>query len=162
VAKPTRYLSIYLLANKADVDSFFSRQTNLSDITLEPEPLLADHDFTSYNTKPGEFFIKAEAAKRLSQRVCGDLGLGCGFDFPDAPFVLKAVNERIYVGVFSSTFSSRTYGCPVVMAVHIFIPASSTNDVGFGFAPAFDDKRISAAVAKLSLITNRPLENPLL
>ncbi len=169
VAKPTNYLSIYLLANKADVEAALSGQANLADISLEPEPILADHDFTSYDTKSGEFFLKAEAAKRLSHklspavfpepRVHGGLGLGYSFD-SSAPFVLEAMEQRIYVGVFSSTYSSRTYGCPVVMAVNHFIPASSTNDVGFGFAPAFDDKRIPAAVAKLSIITNRPSKNP--
>lgn len=173
-ANPTEYLSIYLLANKADEQAALSGQADRTKITLEPQPILVDHDFTAYDTKTGEFFVKAEAAKGLCHelkekmgknkftepRMHGNLGLGYGFDYSDTPFVLKAMHERVYTGVFSTTLSSRTYGCPVVMPVDMFIPANSTNEEAFGFAPAFEDKRIVAAVGKLSLITNRPSLSP--
>jgi hypothetical protein len=139
-AKPTDYLSIWLLANQADVQAALNGQADVRKVILEPQAILADHDFTAYNPKTGEFFIKAEAAKRLAHtlsppdfpdpRVHGGLGLGYVFDHADTPFVLKAMSERIYFGVFSSGVSSGTYGSPVVKAADMFLPENSTNDVG--------------------------------
>jgi hypothetical protein len=86
--------------------------------------------------------------------------------------MLKMVlDERIYVGVFSSSyFSSGWLTLPVVEPLHAGIAADSTNDVefiigfdgsasGFGLKAVPDprnDKRIVAAVEKLFPVTNNP------
>jgi hypothetical protein len=91
---PTNTLAIYLLTGE--------RKPVLENIKLEPKPILTDGDFVSFNTNTQRFAIKAEAAKRLCHRLKwkagfteprarGDGGLSYGFDWPDTPFVLRAL-----------------------------------------------------------------------
>lgn len=183
----TNTLAIYLLAD--------ARKPALEDNKLEPKPVLADDDFVAYNTNTQRFAIKAEAAKRLCRsvkekngfiepRVRGDGHPSYGFDWPDTPFVLQALGERVYEGIFSSDFSSQMFfAIPVAKTRHVSIAADSTNDVVFeiGFdAPVIrnavsgqldfnyksvpdprNDKRIIAAVEKLFQMTNRPSKSTL-
>jgi hypothetical protein len=174
---PTNTLAIYLIAGK--------RKPILGDNKLEPKPILADDDFAWFNTKNHQFAIKVEAAKRLGRRLNEGLPGGGGpwrgangvllYDVEgrDTPFVLTALGERIYEGIFSSDYSSISYrSLPVAKTWQVHIAADFTNDVVFdiGFNGSLapwdfksvpdprSDERIVAAVAKLFPVTNRPPE----
>jgi hypothetical protein len=161
---PTNTLAIYLVVGK--------RTPILEDNKLEPKPVLADDDFVAYNTNTQRFAIKAEAAKRLCRRVKemngfieprvrGDGHPSYGFDWPDTPFVLQALGERVYVGEFSCDASSFHWDVPVITSVKFFLDSDSTNDVQFRIENPPNDKRIIAAVEKLFQITNRPSKSTL-
>jgi hypothetical protein len=174
-------LAIYLLAEK--------RGHKLDKLKLEAAPVLADRDFVWFNTNNHQFAIKVEAAKRLGRRLneglpVGDPWVGADgvlrydVEGSDTPFVLMASGERIYVGMFSSEYSSSSYSSlPVVKTWQGRITADFTNDVvfysefdgtdpyaiakfveknpqirEFGYGPLpdpRDDQRIPAAVRKL-------------
>jgi hypothetical protein len=165
----TNTLAIYLLAG--------ARKPALEDNKLEPKPVLADHDFVAYDTNTQRLAIRAEAAKRLCRgikekagytqpqfiepRVRGDGRPSYGFDWPDTPFVLQALEERVCVGEFSSDLSSFLYDVPLIKPVKLFIHADSTNDVQFRIENPRNDKRIIAAFERLFQITNTPSKNTL-
>jgi hypothetical protein len=119
---------------------------------------------TTLQLKTQRFVIKAKAAKRLCCKLQEKLAVSLPerFDWADTPFVLEALGDRIYLGMFSTHTSSVGYfGKPVVRSLTVFNPLTSTNDVEFdsdfiGYAANMkpvldprDDKRIAAAVEKL-------------
>jgi len=149
-------LAIYLLVGE--------QKSKLEDNVLESRPVLADGDFVSFNLNSQKFVIKAEAAKRLCRKLQekGSVSVPEWFEWSATPFVLEALGDRIYLGMFSSYTSSVGYfGKPVVRSSTVFNPLTSTNDVEFdigfnGYAahmrPVLDprnDKRIVGAVEKL-------------
>jgi len=136
-ANSTNVLSIYMLAGtwrtNLRVDA-----VRLSDVELERQPALADHDFVAFNTNSHSFAVTAAAARRLAREFKGGTGKVRGdgkpeysFDAPDAPFLLMAMGERIYLGVLKSVYSSMGYSVPVLMPEAISVGADETNDVWF-------------------------------
>jgi hypothetical protein len=189
--KPTNYLSIYLLADTLRREAVFNGTASLTNLTLEALPILTDHDFVSYNTNTDEAVLNAEAAKRIVRklsghafiqgsqyevvwpRASGQMGLGYDLIVPDTPFVVKAMNERVYFGAFTSFASSRRMTCLSVTSEEAFISYNSTNGVAFFVspgprvsekaAPKGDprfDPRIVMAVERLCHSTNAASNKP--
>jgi len=138
VAPLTNILAVYLVADR---DAAFNGQADLNSFKLEPTPVLSDGDFVAYNTNNHCFVVTARAAKKLNLRVKkeGQRGDKYVFDWPDTPFVIEASGERIYVGIFSSDFSSAAYFKePVLKSSVLFIGENDTNDVTFCINAARD------------------------
>lgn len=186
--KSTNYLSFYLLAEAIPSDALVNTNIVPEGLRLMPTPILSDADLKEFDWSNHTFVITAEAAKRLSSNLykmdgfdgrpftyeSGYVGYHlCG---PDTPFVLVASGERVYVGIFSSSYSSSGYMVPFVWPDGpAFLSVSATNDVKFkimitrlspeylamfGFTNTWvdvrEDKRILAALQKLSIRTNAP------
>ncbi len=186
--QPTNYLSFYLLAETIPSDALVNTNIVPDGLRLMPTPILSDADLREFDWSNHTFVITAEAAKRLSSNLykmdgfdgrpftyeSGYIGYHlCG---PDTPFVLVASGERVYVGIFSSSYSSSGYMVPFVWPDGpAFLSVSATNDVKFkimitrlspeylamfGFTNTWvdvrEDKRILAALQKLSIRTNAP------
>jgi len=161
---PTNTLAIYLLAGE--------RKPNLQDNKLEPKPVLADEDFLFYNTQSQQFAITAQAARRLCRKLQEKSGFYEPrlFTWSDTPFVLEALGERVYVGMFSTDTSSAQYAeIPVIKHESGVIgnPIDYVKfDIGFQTAPfpsiskhssdPRNDKRVVEAVRRLFPVTNSP------
>jgi hypothetical protein len=181
----TNYLSIFLIAREVPRDSLLYGTIKPEKENFMSTPILSDADFKSYDWTDHVFTIKAEAARRLFNERAKLRKSGApirrvadktvyGFGGQDTPFLLVASGEPIYVGVFSSPLSSASYDLPTVWLApeSMSLPIGSTNDYRFiittvkhfpttpGATNAWidmrSDKRIFAALEKLSIQTNAP------
>jgi hypothetical protein len=138
---------------------------------------LADDDFEWFDTTSNKFAVTSEAAKRLSKRIYGKIGIGEPYKrangvtyydlgFPLTAFVLEARGYPVYVGEFACPENTAAYeGIPVVATWSEFVEPDFTNDVEFDikFNPSRrtnsspdprNDKEIIKAVAQLFHGTN--------
>jgi hypothetical protein len=116
----------------------------LNDVELQRQPAFANHDFVAFDTNSHSFTVTAEAARRLArefnggkQKVRADGKLEYFFDAPDAPFLLMAMGERIYLGALKSVLSSWGYSVPVIEPEATSIGVDETNDVRFLIMESF-------------------------
>lgn len=139
---PTNRIAIYLLADGADRQAIVEGRKNLYGVKLKPEPVLSDEDFLSYDFESHTFKVTAEAARRLCRVLKGredpdailSNQLMYRLDWPDTAFVLQAMGDRIYAGVFSSFHSSVTYEMPTIKSVDAYIGMEGTNNITFTIA----------------------------
>ena len=151
---------------------------SLKDLKLVAPPVLADSDFVTFDNSNHTFVITAEASKRLA-RLIWDLGkedapgwgdsptiLCDGYSYEliptAAPFVLEAVGERVYAGIFDTPTSSEVFSGPVIRAEEPFIKTNVPKNATFSFSIQLEDagpfpstldprgdSRVGAAVRKL-------------
>lgn len=84
---------------------------NLADDILASTPLLADHDFLTYDTKTQEFCITPQAAERVRREAWR----------PITSFVIVAHGERVCEGELKNSASVRTqfYGPTIVASSRV-------------------------------------------
>ena len=96
-------LSVYFLAEKWDFRS------NLKSLKLEAQPIISGADFAAFDTIRHTFTLRAEAVERLGMTPATFTSMGeklASWDGQDRYFLLRALGEPIYVGVFYSPYSS--------------------------------------------------------
>jgi hypothetical protein len=151
-AEATNSLAIYLVLVPGEVPyrSIEEGTATSTGLKLEVPVLLSDKDFVAYNTTNYTFVITPDAAQRVGER-CHD---------NQTPFVVVACGEPIYLGVFTSRYSSLSSGVPTIRVDDCIRKGNQTNvslkvdrgypSDGFGGGPdRRGDQRIISAARKL-------------
>lgn len=105
----TNVLALYLVAEEVSRNSIIDGTAKASGWQLQHPPILSDADFVSWDPLSHSFVVDPTAAKRL---------VGTCLD-RNAPFVLAARGEPVYLGVFWTLTSSSSSRVPVILTDHI-------------------------------------------
>ena len=155
-------------------------KTDPRGLKLEPQPILSNRDFVAYDTNQHIFAITVEAAQRMGGRwgeprkPYVERSPATAYLYAaGAPFVVVASGEPVYLGAFSTLYSSWVYGVPTIQPLVGGSLAEATNVVAFrisadcvGFTRGPDGKvvfgpdvrsdgRILAALKRLGIATRR-------
>jgi len=164
----TNLLSIWLVDAKLSHPWPTNLTSKPDDLKLISPPVLADHDFVSFDVTNYSFVVTAGAAKRLVrsiwdlERSSPTILVGGAYELIPwpAPFVIKASGEPVYGGAFYTDIASLGFDGPVILADSMFISNSLTANVTFHIALGYPgtfpgtpdprlDRRIVSAAQKL-------------
>lgn len=151
-AEQTNVLAFHLVADGVSQAAIVHGTAKPEGLSLVEKPILSDRDLVSYDPGDHTFVVTDEAAGRVHEACRRRL---------QAPFVLLAGKERVYVGIFSSPYSSISSGLP---SVTLWFPGTGTNistnvfQISRGYPDSSDgvagpdlraDPRVIAAVRRL-------------
>ena len=99
----TNRLAIYLLATNVDQRLLIEGTVKAADLKLQPQPIISDSDFLSYDWSNHVF----ETSAKVGHRVEAALGKATYYDgeslgtyyIRDTPFVMVAMGKPVYAGV---------------------------------------------------------------
>jgi hypothetical protein len=105
----TNQLALYLVAEEVPRNSIIDGTAKASGWQLQHPPILSDADFVSWDPLSHSFVVDPTAAKRLVGACL----------YRNAPFVLAAHGQPVYLGVFWTLTSSSSSRVPVILTDHI-------------------------------------------
>jgi len=153
---PTDAFAIYLVTEPVDGRIIGYGNGDWSRHRLADSPVIAASDIISYDFSKHAMVLKSGTVARISKALGGTPGaLVAG-----VPFVVLAHGQRVYLGVFVSTASSRAFAVPTIYLDRQVLDATLPKDmviIGGPFASSTGerrpdprgDERIKTALAEL-------------
>jgi hypothetical protein len=99
----TNCLAFHLVVDEISREVLMKTNASPYGLRLIAEPVLSDPDFVAWDTMAQAFVITPTAVKRLA-----------GVISHTTPFVLMASGEPIYLGLFTSPYTSRSSAIPEI------------------------------------------------
>ncbi|HOX56649.1 MAG TPA: hypothetical protein P5205_07785 [Candidatus Paceibacterota bacterium] len=115
---PDPGFAIYTLAGPVDPRILARGTDDWSHVTLSPAPVISDADILNYDFSTHTLRLTQEARARLPRPPVSG-----------TPFVVTAEGEPIYLGVFVTSVSSKSFAVPSVMVDAHFRTNQSPNAV---------------------------------
>jgi hypothetical protein len=142
--------AIYLLSRKLTIEEFL--EIGINDLPLDQSPILSTDDILEYTWETHEIKLLPAASVRLAQLEKHSLS------GPGLPFVVCVGTERIYGGMFWSSYSSVPYGgividvYPVGSDQHIYVQTGYPSNDWFVGEDLRDDPRIFESLEDAGLL----------
>ncbi len=145
----TNSLAIYLVAGQVPENITAYRRGDWSHFRLSDSPLISDHDILMYDFSNHSMRLRPEGLAKMPKPAASG-----------TPFAVVVNGERIYLGVFATCFSSRSFAVPSIVLDRYVIFTNQPPDTliiergypapGFGVGPdPRSDNRIKAALKAL-------------
>ena len=144
-AETTNSFGIYLTSEPVDKRIIAYGRGDWSRIRLSEFPLISAADIVSYDLRSHALRLRSEALARMPRP-----------SVEGTPFVVVASGQRVYLGVFTSSDSSREFAVPNIMVDRRVLVTNQISDIlviergSLGTAPdPRGDQRIKTVLAAL-------------
>lgn len=118
-AECTNKFAIHLVTDQVSQDSILKGTARPEGLKLSAQPIISDSDLVSYDTNKHALSVRPAVVARVEEACKKRL---------QTPFVLLACGERVYVGIFSSPYSSFSAELPTI-TIGLWATNSATGNV---------------------------------